>query len=246
MFKWLTKLFMKEKEKNETSDMEFKADQVAGDVAAIISNDKAQVAPKKRKHKLEIQVYEADYEKADANNGQPQWRPVRSDPVLDGGRPNIIEVADKKELAEIQKQYALCDQRIKVIREIDPFDDEPAPSKKQVIPQNNQAIPVAQVPSVEIPQQTQMTSSVQIQQTAKPKPKIITIGDMQVKYDGDKVYQKQWVKLNSNEAANFRIVNDSNNKIVPLNGKHIECRKWVIVEEDSSEDDNDIMNGIGD
>lgn len=237
---------MKEKEEKETSDMEFKADQVAGDVAAIISNDKAQAAPKKRKHKLEIQVYEADYEKADANNGQPQWRPVRSDPVLDGGRPNIIEVADKKELAEIQKQYALCDQRIKVIREIDPFDDEPAPPKKQVIPQNNQAIPVAQAPSVEIPQQTHMASSVQIQQTAKPKPKIITIGDMQVKYDGDKVYQKQWVKLNSNEAANFRIVNDSNNKIVPLNGKHIECRKWVIVEEDSSEDENDVMNSIGD
>lgn len=246
MFKWLTKLFMKDKEENETSDMEFKADQVAGDVAAIISNDKAQASPKKRKHKLEIQVYEADYEKADANNGQPQWRPVRSDPVLDGGRPNIIEVADKKELAEIQKQYAMCDQRIKVIREIDPFDDEPASPKKQVIPQNNQVIPVAQVPSAEIPQQTQMASSVQIQPTAKQKPKIITIGDMQVKYDGDKVYQKQWVKLNSNEAANFRIVNDSNNKIVPLNGKHIECRKWVIVEEDSSEDENDVMSGIGD
>ena len=239
---------MKEKEENETSDMEFKADQVAGDVAAIISNDKAQAAPKKRKHKLEIQVYEADYEKADANNGQPQWRPVRSDPVLDGGRPNIIEVADKKELAEIQKQYAMCDQRIKVIREIDPFDDEPAQPKKQAIPQNNQAIPIAQAPTVAA--QHPSSNAVQTVQVPaiqnKPKPKIITIGDMQVKYDGDKVYQKQWVKLNSNEAANFRIVNDSNNKIVPLNGKHIECRKWVIVEEDSSEDDNDIMNGIGD
>ena len=102
MFKWLTKLFMKEKEENETSNMELKADQVAGDVAATISNN-ARPAPKKRKHKLEIQVYEADYEKADANNGQPQWRPVRSDPVLDGGRPNIIEVADKNELAEFAK-----------------------------------------------------------------------------------------------------------------------------------------------
>lgn len=249
MFKWLTKLFMKEKEENETSDMEQKADQVAGDIATIISNN-APIAPKKRKHKLEIQVYEADYEKADANNGQPLWRPVRSDPVLDGGRPNIIEVADKNELAEIQKQYAMCDQRIKVIREIDPFDDEPAPPKKQVIPQNNQAIPVVQnlraAEQVQQPLQVAQ-QAVQISTTVvKPKPKIITIGDMQVKYDGDKVYQKQWVKLNSNEAANFRIVNDSNNKIVPLNGKHIECRKWVIVEEDSSEDENDVMNSIGD
>ena len=60
---------------------------------------------------------------------------------------------------------------------------------------------------------------------------------MQVKYDGDKVYQKQWVKLSSSEAANFRVVNDSNNKLVSLNGKHIECRKWVIVEEDNESDD---------
>lgn len=249
MFKWLTKLFMKDKEENETSDMEFKVDQVSGDVAAIISNENAQAAPKKRKHKLEIQVYEADYEKADANNGKPMWRPVRSDPVLDGGRPNIIEVADKKELAEIQKQYAMCDQRIKVIREIDPFDDEPALTKKQSIPQNNQAIPVVQ-PSNEVEQVQSMPVIAQQVQTsvvhAKQKPKIITIGDMQVKYDGDKVYQKQWVKLNSTEASNFRIVNDSNNKIVSLNGKHIECRKWVIVEEDSNEDEDDVMNSIGD
>ena len=248
MFKWLTKLFMKDKEENETLDMEFKVDQVAGDVAAVISNENAQAAPKKRKHKLEIQVYEADYEKADANNGKPQWRPVRSDPVLDGGRPNIIEVADRQEFAEIQKQYAMCDQRIKVIREIDPFDDEPAQPKKQAIPQNNQAIPVTQAPTAQAVQSPALAAqTVQVQTApAKPKPKIITIGDMQVKYDGDKVYQKQWVKLNSTEAANFRIVNDSNNKIVSLNGKHIECRKWVIVEEDSSCDEDDVMNGIGD
>ena len=102
----------------------------------VVAN--GQAVPLKRKHKLEIQVYEADYEKADANNGQPQWRLVNYG--MDNGKPLIVEVADNKEFAELQKQYAMCDQRIKVIREIDPFDDPPA--KAPSIPHNNQAIPI--------------------------------------------------------------------------------------------------------
>lgn len=212
----------------------------------------------KRKHKLEIQVYEADWTDADKNNGQPKWRVVRSDPALDGGRPNIIEVADKKEFDEIQQQYAMCEQRIKVVREIDPFVDEP--KKTSSIPQNNQAIPaivqqnapqqVLQNNSSQVMQPTQQTPQQQtpqnivVQQVAIPavkqKPKIVTIGDIEVKYDGDKVYQKQWMKLTPAEAANFRVVNDSNNKIVSLNGKHIEAKRWTLVEDhsdDSSLDD---------
>ena len=208
----------------------------------------------KRKHKLEIQVYEADYEKADANNGQPQWRPVRSDPILDGGRPNIIEVADKKEFAELQKQYALCDQRIKVIREIDPFVDEPtnSNSKTSNIPSNNQAIPVQSVSSTN---STSLQQTIDVKQSTiasplpistdipKTKPKIVTIGDIEVKYDNGKVYQKQWMKLTPVEASNFRVVNDTNNKIVPLNGKHIEAKRWTLVEEACiSQDDNVVEN----
>lgn len=202
----------------------------------------------KRKHKLEIQVYEADYEKADANNGQPQWRPVRSDPALDGGRPNIIEVADKKEFMEMQKQYAMCDQRIKVIREIDPFDDEPP--KSSSIPQNNQAIPIAvgaQPQAAASPQNLALPveQPISAQPAAvKPKPKIVTIGDIEVKYDGDKVYQKQWMKLTPSEASNFRVVNDANNKIVNLNGKHIEAKRWSLIEESASSSADDAIENI--
>lgn len=209
----------------------------------------------KRKHKLEIQIYEADYEKADSNNGQPQWRPVRADPTLDGGRPTIIEVADKAEFNEIQKQYAMCDQKIKVIREIDPFVDDPPPSAKPVdIPQNNRAIPETNVPStaantnnaaqdtITIPKQELSM----IMQMPKPKPKIVTIGDIEVKYDGDKVYQKQWMKLTPAESSNFRVVNESNNKIVNLNGKRIEAKRWVLVEEkDDAQNDDVVDNLIG-
>ena len=203
----------------------------------------------KRKHKLEIQIYEADYEKADSNNGQPQWRPVRADPTLDGGRPTIIEVADKAEFNEIQKQYAMCDQKIKVIREIDPFVDDPPPSAKPVdIPQNNRAIPEnAQYQPSSIPSISTRNDGpqmvVQVQQP-KPKPKIVTIGDVEVKYDGDKVYQKQWMKLTPAEANNFRVVNESNNKIVSLNGKRIEAKRWVLVEEKTDAQNDDVVDNL--
>ena len=210
----------------------------------------------KRKHKLEIQVFEADYEKADVNNGQPQWRPVRSDPALDGGRPNIIEVADKAEFIELQKQYAMCDQRIKVIREIDPFVDEPTSNKAPTIPPKNQAIPVQSTSSYVDPMPSAQTTviktpvaatsplPVSIEKTAKLKPKIVTIGDIEVKYDGDKVYQKQWMKLTPTEASNFRVVNDSNNKIVNLSGKHIEAKRWMLIEEKVSTSEDDAVENL--
>ena len=212
----------------------------------------------KRKHKLEIQVFEADYERADSNNGQPQWRPVRSDPALDGGRPNIIEVADKREFMEIQRQYALCDQKIKVIREIDPFIDEPSSSKSTEIPQNNRAVPVQTTSTVEsspAQQSINIPSNVTRVQTvdipvevstvkSKPKPKIVTIGDIEVKYDGDKVYQKQWMKLTPAEASNFRVVNDSNNKIVSMSGKRLEAKRWVLVEEKNDANNDDAVDNL--
>lgn len=221
-----------------------------------------QKTQRKRKHKLEIQVYEADYEKADFNNGQPQWRPVRSDPALDGGRPNIIEVADKKEFMELQKQYAMCDQKIKVIREIDPFVDEPTTTDNSGsrIPQNNQAIPISQ-PNATVSSQPISPHMPDMPQPAagldpavglghhtnlvvKPKPKIVTIGDIEVKYDGDKVYQKQWMKLTPAEASNFRVVNDSNNKIVSLANKHIEAKRWILVEESTSSSLDDAVDKL--
>lgn len=200
-----------------------------------------------RAHKLEIQVYEADWEKADSNNGQPIWKPVRGDPQLDGGRPTIIEVMDKKEFAELQQQYKMCDQRFKVIREIDPFPwdgqqkSEPAkPAAEQAKQEVVQPVKTAESANVD---RVAPTPRPPIVAAAPKKVKIVTIGDVEVKYDGDKVYQKQWIKLSVNEAANFRVVNDSNNKIFSLAGKHIEAKKWVQVEE-TAENDDDAVESI--
>ena len=233
------KFFLKKKEREE------------GNMSDTPSNASAAPQPKKRKHKLEIQVYEADYEKMDANNGKPQWRPVNYG--MDNGKPLVIEVADKKEFAEICQQYAMCDQQVRVVREIDPFDDEPdAKPAVPAIPQNNQAVPVTapaiQQVAASIPDQAPVLAQPQqsiVKQTAvKAKPKIVMVGDVEVKYDGDKVYQKQWMKLTPTEASNFRLVNDSNNKIVNMSGKHLEAKRWVLLEETQEVQDNDSVETI--
>ena len=83
-----------------------------------------------------------------------------------------------------------------------------------------------------------------IVEIVKPKPKIITVGDTQIKYDGEKVYSRQWVKLNTKEASCIRVVNDTNNKIFQLNGKHLEALRWVLVENDCSSSEDDISASI--
>lgn len=194
-----------------------------------------------RAHKLEIQVYEADWEKADSNNGQPIWKPVRGDPQLDGGRPTIIEVMDKKELAELQQQYKMCDQRFKVIREIDPFpwdgQQKPEPAQPAAEPVKQETVQPVKAAEPVNADHVAPTPRPLIVPNVPKKVKIVTIGDVEVKYDGDRVYQKQWIKLTASEAANFRIVNDLNNKIFSLAGKHIEAKKWVQVEETTESDD---------
>lgn len=235
MWKWL-KIFSRKK-----SLMENKEDIVD----ASAENTSTQVTAKRRKHKLEIRILEADYTDV-PDNAPPKWRPINMG--KDSGKPIVVEVADKKELAELRQRYAMCDQKMEIIREIDPFDDPPQP---KTIPANNQAIPIQAKNNTSgqqyLASQQISTQQVQIaaptQQITKSKPKIVTIGDLQVKYDGDKVYQKQWVKLSSAEAANFRIVNDSSNKIINLSGKHIECRKWVMIEEDNADDAAEIACG---
>jgi len=64
----------------------------------------------------------------------------------------------------------------------------------------------------------------------KAVSKIITIGDVQIKYDGNSVYQKQWVRLQPKEEASIRVVSDANNKLVPMKGRHFEVKRWVKIE----------------
>ena len=62
-------------------------------------------------------------------------------------------------------------------------------------------------------------------------------GGIDFKIVGDDVYQKQWVRATEDDCKRIRIINDSNNRIVELSGKHIELLNWVKVE--STEKDVD-------
>ena len=99
--------------------------------------------------------------------------------------------------------------------------------------------------STQIQTQQVVQQPIAVQPTLeKQKPKIVTIGDIEVKYDGDKVYQKQWMKLTPTEASNFRVVVDSTNKIVNLNGKHIEAKRWTLIEEKTSSQEDDSIDSL--
>ena len=189
--------------------------------------------------KFELAVFDID-EQIDVNGrDRPEIRRVHSD------FPIIVKARSPAELNEILNQYKMCGQIAKIIREIDP----PANVKAQanVSPQTKDTAK-EQVLDTSSSQASSQTGSLEkevVKNTAaecvkltRPKPKIVTIGDTQIKYDGDKVYQKQWVKLNQNEAGQIRVVNDSNNKILNLNGKHIEILRWVMIEGQDYDDDS--------
>ena len=201
-------------------------------------------------------------EKSELEDGREIWKPVVADPKLGGNGGNVIITANSRaELNEMQGFYARAGQRFKVLREIDPpskedierlaaeqgidlyTGDSVEPSVSAESASAQAEAPTVHVYSAAQPS-IQCQASMPVPKAAKvdkpkKKPKIVTIGDIQLKYDGDKVYQKQWIRLSSAEAANYRVISDSTNKTVPLAGKHIEARKWVLVEdsEEGTEED---------
>lgn len=168
------------------------------------------VAPKK---KFEIQLFD---EVINDKTGQMQYQRVSYD------QPIIIEAANKRDLDEHAARFKLCNQVMKIIREI---PTSAPPQAKQPVenaekhtsqPTTNQDIPPPPPPQYAAP--------------VKKPPKYYSISGIDIKDDNGKIYQKQWMRLSDKDAENFRIVSDSNNKIVQLTGKHIEMKRWVLVE----------------
>ena len=181
--------------------------------------------PQTKKHKFEIEVYDEIQVGENIDNIQLQ-KVIMEHPV-------IIEAGSKKELDDIAAKFKLCKQRMKIVRVLD--DDGNSVPLKQAFAQQEQA--PTQV-------QQQVTQAV-VQQASviKQKPRFYSVGGIEIKDDNGKIYQKQWMKLSEKEAQNFRLVNDANNKIASMNGKHLEMKRWVAVET-SSEDDS-LENELG-
>lgn len=69
---------------------------------------------------------------------------------------------------------------------------------------------------------------------APAQPTYFKIGSIECKMENGKVYQKQWMRVTETEMSNYRLISDKNNKILPMDGKHLEVLKWAISEDESN------------
>ena len=183
--------------------------------------------PQAKKRKFEIEVYDEIQVGENIDNIQLQKVVME--------RPVIIEAGSKKELDDIAAKFKLCKQRMKIVRVLD--DDGNAVPIKQAFAQQ------AQAPTQVQQQVPQVQTVVQQASVIKQKPRFYSVGGIEIKDDNGKIYQKQWMKLSEKEAQNFRLVNDANNKIASMNGKHLEMKRWVAVE--TSNEDDGLENELG-
>ena len=168
--------------------------------------------------KFEIAVYDITLNEV---SGKEEYRPIAY------SQPVIIEATSPADLKSKLGIYRQCGQFAKVIREVDsPQARNPAPQQQPASVQPEAAPTVQSIPAATANQ----TSSSQPEVCHKQKPRIYRLGDIEIKDDNGKIYQKQWMKLTDSEAANFRVINDKNNSITSMAGKHIEMKKWVLVE----------------
>lgn len=169
------------------------------------------------KKQFEINLYDEIF---DDKTGQTQYRRVIYD------NPIIISASNKKELDEHAARFKICGQIMKIVREI------PTQSS-QISTQECESSQLSASPtSIQAPQSNIHTSLLNNTNTQNQKepPKYYSISGIDIKDDNGKIYQKQWVRLSDKDAENFRIINDSNNKVIQLTGKHIEMKRWVLVE----------------
>ena len=67
-------------------------------------------------------------------------------------------------------------------------------------------------------------------------PKFFDIGGIKCKLEDGKMFQEQWVRVDSTK---YRLIADASNKICPMSGKHLETLKWVQIENvDGEEKEN--------
>lgn len=165
--------------------------------------------------KFEIEIYDRVIQ------GEPPYEKTRLEKVH-YDKPVIIEAKNKKDLDDFAEKLKLCNQTFKIIRVI---NDSNNTSNKQVNNQQSTNAVALEHSNISNPVQT-----THIEHKQLLKPKFYKIGDIEIKDDNGKIYQKQWIKLNDSEASNFRIVNDKSNAIFQLKDRHIEMKRWVLVE----------------
>lgn len=93
--------------------------------------------------------------------------------------------------------------------------------------------PMQQIPQTPVPQPQMQQQAIPQPQQQGSQPTYFKIGSIECKMENGKVYQKQWMRVSETEMANYRLISDKNNKILPMVGKHLEVLKWAISQDDS-------------
>lgn len=132
------------------------------------------------------------------------------------GRPKQKQISGVKATSaeELRQLYAVTGTRIQILKEYG------GPSPQQ---QMSERIPHGQ------PQQYESQIVHHHPQRQKEPPKFFEIGGVKCKLEDGKMFQEQWVRV---DAAKYRLVADTTNKLVSMNGKHLEMLKWIQIEDE--------------
>ena len=204
---------------------------------------------------FEILLEEADWE--GIPDGQPpMWKPVNMG--RNSGKPVIIKADTPQDIKDLQEKYKLADQRFRIIREVNPpsTDELIRMAKEQGLLPNDDKTTVIKpddsdsrcdvqtIAPVETTPCAAAATPIKSETVVRNPVKYYKVGDIDIKDDNGKIYQRQWMKLTESEASNLRLINDKNNAIVSLVGKHLEMRKWIPVEMSGSDSSTNIEESL--
>jgi hypothetical protein len=188
------------------------------------------------KKKFEVEIYDK------VSVGEPPYDRIELQKVM-MEKPVIIEASSKKDLDEFGEKLELCQQTFKIVRVIDeqPITKQPVSDikPKQNIPLTNNPVNIQPIDNSTIKESKVEICSESI--IKKSKPRFFKVGDVELKDDNGKIYQKQWIRLTDIEASNLRVINDKTNAIFNLNGKHIEMKKWILVDSTDEEQEEIVL-----
>lgn len=160
---------------------------------------------------------------------------------------NGVAAHNRQELVQL---YAMCGSKIRIIREYDDPNEKkpeqkllppPAPTPAPTQEPPKEKLEVAPVPPPPPPPPPAPPVEHKKPVVVEKPPKFFTVAGIECKLDRGKIYQKQWVKLLGQEASNYRLISDKNNRELPFTGKHLEVLKWVLVEDEQSEVNEQIL-----
>jgi hypothetical protein len=215
MFRFLKNLFKKEKPVEVP-------EQTVEETKSLPIEDK----PMSKRY--DIEIYE------DGADG----RPIRS----------IEQGIYAESRAELKAIYDSCGQKIRIVREYSD-DGKPVTNPKDdptmaIGTENLNLLPMPKVPQQYQNQVQQTVQQIQNPQAIQPSQQIVQqkqttfyfkVGSVDCKLENGQIYQKQWVRVSETDLANYRMLSEKTNKIVPFTGKILEVLKWISVKDDESE-----------